>query len=113
MISSTSRHVNQRRDVHVRALAPFGADCHSHNRSPVSLLREYSAIARPLVLVVASSRHGGGVKVPAFLLIGQKSELIHARGANVVNHLDHPPELRSRIGFEKHALVGPVRQLDP
>jgi len=24
------QHVNQRRDVHVRVLAPFGADCHTH-----------------------------------------------------------------------------------
>src|ERR1700728_3793254 len=63
------QHVDQRRDVHIRVLAPFGADCHSHidllyryydYRSLASLLADYWPP------VGAGGATGGGAKEPDF-----------------------------------------------
>src|SRR5258708_12757786 len=55
------QHVNQGRDVHVRVLAPFGAHCHSHNRSPVLLLLTYCP-----PVGACGAGPGGGLKDPDF-----------------------------------------------
>src|SRR5271157_3914546 len=57
------QHVDQRRDVHVRVLATFGTDCHTHNRSPLFTIPCYCP---PLgVGVVAPD---GGAMLPAFFI---------------------------------------------
>src|SRR5580698_11608603 len=45
-----------------------------------------------------------------FLLLGQKSELIHTGRANVVDNLHYPAVFSSCIGLEKDPFVGAVRQ---
>src|ERR1039457_6341065 len=80
----------------------------------IDLLYRYCCIPVARPLLPACRRSGSRwwrCKVSGLLLIGQKAELIHAGGANIVDHLHHPAELRSHVGFQKHAFIGPVRQL--
>src|ERR1700675_2764684 len=62
-----------------------------------------------LYLLPAGGPRGRGQSSGLFL-VGQQAKLVHARGTNVIDHLDHRAELCPRIRFDENAFVGPVRQ---
>src|SRR5208282_1616193 len=82
---------------------PLGPTAILINRSPI-----YDRVLLPARRRRGARRRGKG---SGLFLIRQKTELVHAGGAYIVDDFDHPAELRPHIGLEKDPLVGPVRQL--
>src|SRR5271163_148245 len=60
------QNVNQRRDVHVRVLAPFGARCHTHNRSPELLTALFASARYCPPVGGAGGVTGGALNDPDF-----------------------------------------------